>query len=117
MEVSSIIIVNRITEEYNEGDTTKITPAKNFGIKPGFWILKWNNWNLSVDDNCVNKFEEEFNATQNSRMIKFYDPKTKSIMDIEFNVGTILGLNITDSKELKEKVKKVLYKSQENTNP
>ena len=40
-DVYSVIIINELNETV-EG----FCPLKTFGIKPGTWILKWNDWHF-----------------------------------------------------------------------
>lgn len=107
----SVIIINELNETV-EG----FCPLKTFGIKPGTWILKWNDWHYSMDENVAESFEIEFNKHAKDKAILFYSPnepnKSKRFQEIKY-YGETLGARITDSEVDKKKIDEMmdLYKT------
>lgn len=110
-DVYSVIIINELNETV-EG----FCPLKTFGIKPGTWILKWNDWHYSMDENVAESFEIEFNKHTKDKAILFYSPnepnKSKRFQEIKY-YGETLGAKITDSEVDKKKIDEMmdLYKT------
>lgn len=110
-DVYSVIIINELNETV-EG----FCPLKTFGIKPGTWILKWNDWHYSMDENVAESFEIEFNKHAKDKAILFYSPnepnKSKRFQEIKY-YGETLGARITDSEVDKKKIDEMmdLYKT------
>ena len=110
-DVYSVIIINELNETV-EG----FCPLKTFGIKPGTWILKWNDWHYSMDENVAESFEIEFNKHTKDKALLFYSPnepnKSKRFQEIKY-YGETLGAKITDSEVDKKKIDEMmdLYKT------
>lgn len=110
-DVYSVIIINELNETV-EG----FCPLKTFGIKPGTWILKWNDWHYSMDENVAESFEIEFNKHAKDKAILFYSPnepnKSKRFQEIKY-YGETLGAKITNSEVDKKKIDEMmdLYKT------
>ena len=110
-DVYSVIIINELNETV-EG----FCPLKTFGIKPGTWILKWNDWHYSMDENVAESFEIEFNKHAKDKAILFYSPnepnKSKRFQEIKY-YGETLGAKITDSEVDKKIIDEMmdLYKT------
>ena len=105
-DVYSVIIINELNETV-EG----FCPLKTFGIKPGTWILKWNDWHYSMDENVAESFEIEFNKHAKDKAILFYSPnepnKSKRFQEIKY-YGETLGAKITDSEVDKNKIDEMM---------
>ena len=110
-DVYSVIIINELNETV-EG----FCPLKTFGIKPGTWILKWNDWHYSMDENVAESFEIEVNKHTKDKALLFYSPnepnKSKRFQEIKY-YGETLGAKITDSEVDKKKIDEMmdLYKT------
>ncbi|MBQ3344196.1 MAG: ATP-binding protein [Kiritimatiellae bacterium] len=104
-----IIMISEVFDEVPKGkaqtgNDALISPAKTMGIKPGCWIIGWNDWLYNkYDADMAERFEKEFNIPGNIKIITLYDPVERIFFNLSIKAENI-GLRIQDTQVLEEVV-------------
>lgn len=101
-----IIIVKELNEFGNGA-----WPLKDFDIEPGTWVIRWNDWNYTLEENCISEFEFEFNKKTKDKSLLFYNPNEANL-NRRFKsfryYGDNIGAKLTDAEVEKNSVTEML---------
>lgn len=103
-----IIQIVQVYNEVQNGNDSIVSPAKSMGIKEGYWIVRWNDWEYNKDDaELIEKFEKEFNASSELKIITLYDSIEKRFFNLSINEKN-LGVRIQNVRVPEESITKML---------